>query len=237
MAITITTLSGCRNLREVAGQGTVGGRTVQRGLLYRSDSLHHLRPIDAELVRRTVLPRTLVDLRSPREVERDGLGPLADGVSYVHLPLVPFDDGGPLGAGRRPDMLELYLWIAESSRERLAALIRLLGAPEALPAIVFCTAGKDRTGIAVATVLASLGVHDAEIVEDYAASGSIADDRFPLELASRRWPPGVRDSRPETMDSFLRAMRRRHGSLRSFVASGGVRLHHLVRLERVLLGF
>lgn len=236
MATTITTLSGCRNFREVAGQSAVGGRKVQRWLLYRSDSLHHLRPIDAELIRKTVAPRTLVDLRSCEEVERDGTGPLAEGPSYVHLPLRPTVNRTPWEAmGRRPEMLEVYLWLAEEAGDRLAALVRLLGSKDALPAVVFCTAGKDRTGIAVATVLGCLGVGDDDIVDDYAASGTMAEDRLPAESVSRRLPLEFRESRPETMQAFLAAVRRDHGSVRAYAAHNGVRLSELVRLEQVLL--
>lgn len=236
MATTITTLSGCRNLREVAGQSTVGGRKVQRSLLYRSDSLHHLRPIDAELIRKTVAPRTLVDLRSCEEVERDGVGPLAAGTSYVHLPLIPAVRAPWEATKRRPDMLELYLWLAEESGDRLAALVRLLGSRHALPAVVFCAAGKDRTGVAIASVLACLGVGDDDIVDDYVASGTVAEDRLPARSVLRRLPPEFRESRPETMRAFLAALRHRHGSIRAFAARCGVRVSELVRLEQALLG-
>lgn len=236
MATAITTLSGCRNLREVSGQSTAGGRTVRRSLLYRSDSLHHLRPIDADLVRRVVEPRTLVDLRSSAEVERDGLGPLAGTAAYVHLPLPPAGGRPPWeDAARPPDMLDLYLWLAEAGGTRLAALVKLLASPGALPAIVFCAAGKDRTGVAIATVLGCLGARDDDIVDDYAASGSVSPDRLPAESVLRRLPSEFRESRPQVMRAFLAAVRQGHGSVRAFVAHQGVRVGELVGLERALL--
>ena len=50
-----------------------------------------------------------------------------------------------------------------------------LCAPAALPALVHCSAGKDRTGIVVALVLAALGVPDEVIAADYALSARYLD--------------------------------------------------------------
>jgi hypothetical protein len=49
------------------------------------------------------------------------------------------------------------------------AVVRALAAPEALPALVHCTVGKDRTGVAIAVLLSALGVVPDEIAADYAA--------------------------------------------------------------------
>ena len=38
------------------------------------------------------------------------------------------------------------------------------------PALIFCSAGKDRTGLVSALVLATAGVSDADIVADYVVS-------------------------------------------------------------------
>ena len=47
-----------------------------------------------------------------------------------------------------------------------------LASRDALPAVFHCSAGKDRTGVLSALVLAFLGVPDETIVDDYALSGA-----------------------------------------------------------------
>lgn len=48
----------------------------------------------------------------------------------------------------------------------LVAALRELLAPRALPALVHCTLGMDRTGVLVALVLGALGVPDEVIAAD-----------------------------------------------------------------------
>ena len=54
----------------------------------------------------------------------------------------------------------------------LTEAIEVLAAPGALPAVIHCSAGKDRTGVLSALILAFLGVPDETIVEDYALSAA-----------------------------------------------------------------
>ena len=49
--------------------------------------------------------------------------------------------------------------------------LEVLAAPDALPAVFHCTAGKDRTGVLSAIVLSLLGVDEPTVVADYALSG------------------------------------------------------------------
>ncbi len=61
-------------------------------------------------------------------------------------------------------MLELG---GDSVREILKALARA----DAYPAVFFCMAGKDRTGVLAAILLSLLGVSERDIVEDFELSG------------------------------------------------------------------
>jgi protein-tyrosine phosphatase len=53
--------------------------------------------------------------------------------------------------------------------------VRALCAPGALPALVHCAAGQDRTGVVIALVLAVLGVPDELIGADYSLSSVYLD--------------------------------------------------------------
>ncbi len=67
------------------------------------------------------------------------------------------------------EMLRAYRWLAtaQPARQAFGAALRLIAAPDALPLLFHCTAGKDRTGWLAAVILSALGVDRAGVVEDY----------------------------------------------------------------------
>ena len=71
------------------------------------------------------------------------------------------------GAGT---FFELYLAWLDGSGAAFADAVHALARPGALPALVHCTAGKDRTGVLMALVLDVLGVGEKAIVADYLQS-------------------------------------------------------------------
>ncbi|GAA1248300.1 tyrosine-protein phosphatase [Kitasatospora nipponensis] len=111
-----------------------------------------------------------------------------DGVTLHHLPVFAADfdiyvalrealaDRDPdkqralLGEGRAAAMMTgLYRWFVTDpvARERFAAVLRLLAAPDGPPVLFHCTAGKDRTGWTAALLLTALGVDRETVFEDY----------------------------------------------------------------------
>jgi protein-tyrosine phosphatase len=72
------------------------------------------------------------------------------------------------------------------NREQWCQVIELLCHPDNRPAVVHCRAGKDRTGIACATLLAALGVESREIAADFALSNRYWAERELLQFASGR---------------------------------------------------
>ena len=69
----------------------------------------------------------------------------------------------------------IYRYMIDECGDAIAAAIKVLAAADALPALVHCSAGKDRTGIVVALILAVLGVPDEVIAADYALSARYLD--------------------------------------------------------------
>jgi protein-tyrosine phosphatase len=55
-------------------------------------------------------------------------------------------------------------------RRWLNAVVDTVGDAPALPVLLHCTSGKDRTGVAVAVLLCALGVPQDVIVEEYLLS-------------------------------------------------------------------
>ncbi|MFJ9772694.1 tyrosine-protein phosphatase [Kitasatospora sp. NPDC101157] len=180
-------LRGAVNARDLGGYRTAGGRVVRGGAVLRSDGLNHVTAEDLHPLGAIGL-RAVVDLRSAEEVREAGPDRLPDGVATHHLPLwaADFDINATLrgaladrsarrqrnllGNGRAAAMMTgLYRWFVtdQVARERFAALLRLLAAPDGVPLLFHCSAGKDRTGWAAALVLTALGVERETVFADY----------------------------------------------------------------------
>ncbi len=99
----------------------------------------------------------------------------------------------------------------------LTRAIEMLASAGSLPAVVHCSAGKDRTGVLSALVLAFLDVPDETIVEDYALSAAAMDrllERLKAEYPDsveevERFAPAILHVVPETMEEFLESIRAR----------------------------
>ncbi|OSX79907.1 hypothetical protein BU14_0068s0003 [Porphyra umbilicalis] len=114
----------------------------------------------------------------------------------------------------------------------IATALRAI-ASATLPVALFCTAGKDRTGIVSAAVLAVCGATDAEIVADYAASEAVYvrgegeegggvrawyDGRLTqVGLAAAEWERAG----PDVMVRTLEMMRQRSGTIEAYLEQSG----------------
>jgi protein-tyrosine phosphatase len=172
-------LEGAHNFRDLGGyRGLLG--SVRWGRLYRSDHLGELTDGDLEAIAGLGV-QLVVDYRGPHEHEampsRIGLdGPIrrhdraiGDGtVEGVSLWDAILD--GSLGAFGEDDLAEFYLRTLRTSADVFGEVLTMLAEPDHVPAVFHCTAGKDRTGLTAALVLSTLGVDDAQILDDYELS-------------------------------------------------------------------
>jgi protein-tyrosine phosphatase len=168
-----------RNVRDLGGLEADRG-TIRSGLLLRGAALHELTAEGADVLAELGL-RTVIDLRMAVE-RRQEPSRLPEhtqlaGVTELQMPLVPdFEDcpDSPDGS---------YRFMVERGATTIGAVLRKLAEPGALPALVHCTAGKDRTGIIVAALLSTLGVPIAQMHADYMRSNEALGDRliYPAE--------------------------------------------------------
>ena len=236
-------LEGCFNFRDLGGYPTEDGRRVRWRQLFRSDALHHLTRSDVELVSGQLGVRHVVDLRSSGELEAEGRGRLAETPArFHHLPL--FDGVLPSDPSRSFEEISLadrYVMMAEFAQEPIARVLATLAESDA-PAVYHCAAGKDRTGVISALLLALLGVSDAAIVADYAATQETLDSVIERLLSAesyqetlRTLPEDTLHAEPETMLRLLDQLRQRYGSVEGYAAKIGVSTPLLDGLRERLL--
>ncbi len=157
-------VEGTHNLRDVGGYPTHAGGRVAWRTLFRSDSLHRL-DSDGVAGLAGLDLRTIVDLRADIEVEQRPSAAAGLPARIVRAPIVRDPIGLP-----PTDLRGEYRYMIDECGDPIGAAVRELCAPGALPALVHCAAGQDRTGVVIALVLAVLGVPDELIGADYSLS-------------------------------------------------------------------
>ena len=183
-------LEGAFNVRDLGGYATDDGRVTRWGRVFRADALHLLTPSDIETLGAIGI-RAVYDLRRAHERRASPTAlPPTFGHRDVHLDVLDDPEWVP-GPSRLEVLLEggsialdvermtgRYIDMLSEGAAMFGSLLASLAAPDGLPAIFHCAAGKDRTGLAAALVLAVCGVPRSTIVEDYDATNHFRTDRY-----------------------------------------------------------
>jgi protein-tyrosine phosphatase len=230
-------LEGASNFRDLGGYRTADGGRTRWGLVFRADAPDRLTAADLTAVGRLGL-RVAYDLRTDDERTK---APSALPAAVRHELLAIGGDAArtsPLGdlfrsgrPGTVPDdfLQRVYLDMAEQDAPALGRVLTGLAAPEGVPAVIHCTAGKDRTGLAAALLLSVLGVDDADVLDDYALSRIYFSERRMARLLPRLAVLGLDQERyhavfgapRHAMAATLDTLRARHGSVEDYLTGHG----------------
>lgn len=223
---------GCFNFRDIGGYPTADGRSVRWGRYFRAGRQDRMTPQDLEKMRSFGI-RTQIDLRRPDEIREQGKGPLADlGVTYHNIPVIPEGGTDQLSrlvgdtgiSGRR------YLGYLEFGPQSWQRMFELFADAASQPIVLNCTAGKDRTGVSTAFLLAVLGVERALIEADYLLSNLDVPRQAAFIEQTTGFPEGIsREDMirlagvPETaMGEFLDGLEARWGGPLGYLTSIGI---------------
>ncbi len=170
---------GAVNFRDLGGYATTDGRCVAMRRIYRSDSLSDLNDDDLKMLAGLGL-RSLCDFRLDSERQRkpnrlpSGSGPRIHEIGFA--PKGTLDMWREINAGKlspaevEERMREHYRMFVVDHLGEYRRMFDMLLAPDALPALIHCASGKDRTGVGSALLLMALGVPRETILEDYLLS-------------------------------------------------------------------
>lgn len=223
-------LTGCSNFRDLGGLPTTDGRTTTWRRAYRSDTLQELTDDDVKRIVGDIGLTTIIDLRTKREIEAEGRGPLeAEArIRHVHLPFIgelEVRDEVPETIER--DVLADYVHMLDTAGHLIAQAVETIATSPG-PVVFHCAAGKDRTGILAAIVELLLGVPREVVVGDYELTNQVLDGvierlgRLESYTNVRTQPASNFVCRPEVMDRFVGVLDERHGG-----AEGWARAHDL----------
>ena len=228
------TWDACYNAREVGGYPTADGGTLAWRRLVRTDNLSRLTPLgQAALVKYGV--RTIIDLRDPSELAMEPhafLTPstLATAPAYYNLPLIRFDDQGWQAATQTlVSTPSYYCGTLDYFKPEVAAIMRAVVATDEGSVLIHCHAGKDRTGLVIALLLAAAGVAPDLIAQDYALSNHYLQPWYDGLLAQHADDPERQarmradfKTQPQFMLDVLAHLDARYGGIRGYLLAVGL---------------
>lgn len=166
MPETTLTLDGLVNFRDLGGIPVAGG-TTRHGVLYRAESLSDL----SEDGRRALTASdigTVIDLRGAAESTRaPGVDPSSTTPRLVAVPML--DGASPTSLKSIPTLHEIYASLINDHGTEFAVIARTIAQKQS-GVLIHCTAGKDRTGLAIALTLLAVGAELADVRADYLSS-------------------------------------------------------------------
>lgn len=187
-----TLLEGAGNFRAVKPYRAVNGGILRPGTIYRSGELSQLTEADLAIIHSLNI-RLICDLRTAREqTEYASRWPQAAIPVKLNLPDRDESDAGPHKIfelilkhpgeqGGRLAMDRLYRRKPRAFAGSLKLLFDTILQGDAVPLLLHCHAGKDRTGFMVAMLLTAIGISRDDVIDDYITTSQY----FPIEREAR----------------------------------------------------
>lgn len=239
-----------QNFREIGPVRGRDGRSLRPGMLFRSGDLSEVTDACVEEMRGLGI-RSVVDLRSAEERRTHpydwlpAIDPAAWGdeaqraaaavMSLIRQAEASADD---MVAG----MCGLYRELPFSHAASYAVLFRRVAEGRA-PVLFGCAAGKDRTGVAAALLLWSLGVDAGDIMTDYLLTNRNVERLRALAERKYGWQAGspkteiVLSAQPGFLEAAIDEVTARCGGIDGYVEQVlGLTPAERGRIEQELLG-
>jgi protein-tyrosine phosphatase len=224
---------GLLNARDLGGYPTLDGSTTRWRSLVRSDDLSQLTSAGLEALSSYGI-ETVVDLRWPDEVAE-----MPSPVQALrHIRYEPFSLCTPTQQewrARRADNTAKELWnraMLQHLRDELRQVLEIVATASAGPLLFHCVAGKDRTGVLAALLLALADVLPEAIAYDYAESFDNLRDGY-LQRYADAEPAAIIDALQcpaqgvHNMLAYLEEL----GGTRAYLEAIGMRREHIALLR------
>ena len=222
------------NARDLGGYPTMDGAHTRWRSLLRSDDLAQLTLAGLQAFSRYGI-ETVVDLRWPDEVA-ESPSPITRVLKHIRYEQISLlTRTQEEWRVRRADSTAKELWnraMLEQVRAELKEVLEVIATASPAPLLFHCVAGKDRTGLIAALLLAVADVVPQAIAYDYAASTGNLRDAYLKRYASAE-PAAIIDAVqcPEEGVHNMLAYLEGFGGARAYLEEIGMDREHIRRLR------
>ena len=217
-------MEGGFNFRDMGGYKTITGKYVKWGKVFRSDKMSNLTQPDLDYLNNIPI-LTVVDFRSEEEIAESPDKKPASVVNSYELTINPGSHSSIsdvlelINQNGEDFMNEVYRSLVSDPAiiTRYKTLFSLFQDEEKLPLLFHCTAGKDRTGMGAALFLASLGVDENIIFEDYMISNNQLEDKYIRLMDSMPQLKALMEVRYQYLQAGFDKIKKDHGSIENYL--------------------
>ena len=201
------------NLRDLGGHPTTDGAFTRARSLLRADDLSQLTAQGLQALEAFGV-ETVIDLRWPEEAARhpSPVPTALPGVRFQRISLLLHSEAEWQLRSRQVSKEGWKSLVLEQLGPELARVLRVIAAAPRGPLLFHCVAGKDRTGLLAAVLLALADVEPAAIAADYAISAHNLRDGYLRRYA---------ETSPERILEILRCPEEGSHRMLAFLASAG----------------
>ena len=239
---------GVQNFRDLGGYPVYAQhKRIRWGMLYRSARIDLSQPATRDKLNHLGI-RTVIDLHTPSESPLPA-GTLPGQPRVVHIP-IPVDCLTDILAdidqqriqpdtiGRIVERINRHIVAANAPAFR--QMFDVLLDKENYPAVIQCSTGKGRTGIALALVLSALGVNDDDIMTDYRLSRfnipTAISYVYELPVRSQEALITLFSARENFLNAAKDEIERTYGSVDEYLTKAvGLQKDELKDLRKILL--
>jgi len=238
-------VDGLANARDLGGITTSDGRVVKSGVVVRCDNLRSLTMQGHIDLVTLVSPRTVIDLRTEPEVAHDGYVLADESITVLNFAMLPLSgiSQEQIDAGACDNLIDDYMGQIEVNGDSVMMALREIASADRHPVVYHCTAGKDRTGIVTAMLLAILGVDHETIAADYHVTTAnmvpiierIRSAQVYKDNGLADAPAWIFASDPETMLAFLDRRTTKYGGAEAWALQRGLSSDEIESIRTLLL--
>jgi protein-tyrosine phosphatase len=221
------------NLRDLGGHPTTDGAVTRRRSLLRSDDLSQLTPEGLQALAAFGV-ETVIDLRWPEEAARhpNPVPGALPQVSFQRISLLLHSEEEWQLRSKQVSKEGWKSLVLEQLGRELARVLRVVAAAPPGPLLFHCVAGKDRTGLLAAVLLALADVKPEVIASDYAVSAQNLRDGY-LKRYSDTAPERILEALrcPEEGSHRMLAFLDRAGGVQAYLEGIGLSVAEVRQLR------
>ncbi|WP_164821404.1 tyrosine-protein phosphatase [Paenibacillus koleovorans] len=220
-------LEGNLNTRDIGGYPVSKNERIRWGKLVRADSMDQLTSNDQQQLLAYGV-KCIIDIRDPFELEKSPNVFSGDtDLHYVNIPILG-DPQVSEALGKASDLTAKYVVTLELCQPQIRSILETFIKSADGCTIIHCSAGKDRTGLLIALLLAAVGVSKDIILEDYAISEIYLAPKIEHWLSGAKTEAAKQNilanmtSSPEVLEGALTHLDQQYGGVLQYLERIGI---------------